>query len=58
MEVQLDVVLQRLVRGLRLELQEQRQLERLDELLEQQLELRLRLRQDGPRWHRRNRRRL
>jgi hypothetical protein len=56
-EAQLDGVQQQLERGLRLELQEQRQLERQDELLEQQLELEQR-RLAWPRWHRRNRRRL
>jgi hypothetical protein len=54
-EVQLDVVQQRQVRGLLLELELERQLlERQDELLELELELQ----QDGPRWLRRNRQRL
>ena len=61
MEVQLDVVQQRQVRGLLLELELERQLlERQVELRELvlELQLQLQLQQAGPRWLRRNRQRL
>ena len=57
MEVQLDVVQQRLVRGLLLGLERRLELGQLLEL-ELELVLELELRLDGPRWHRRNRQRL
>jgi hypothetical protein len=56
-EVQLDVVQQRLVRGLLLGLERRLELGQLLEL-ELELVLELELRLDGPRWHRRNRQRL